>query len=415
MKSLVKKHVPVLFLVVYLLFIFYITLFSRSYSFVRSCNLEMFWSYITWFKGNAMLGREILLNIALFVPFGYFLTDVLQGWNIKRAGVTTVIVSLVIATAIETVQFIDGLGYCEFDDVFNNVLGSCLGIGFFRLCSYCISADHLQKWKLVISILFLIAGVAGCNMVSGSGLLPPYKSLTQFDFDIKQVSSDGKNLSLQGYCYAYKREMPSYHILLRGEQTGKLYKGVTKVDGKTFLASVPVDTEEKYHVLVQFKIYQPVSTFTYVNNNRVEYVSGTVVDPDIRDTDLGMIVRNGILKVYEPKFDVYVYQFNRRLYWLIGSPIDKRTEIIFHLHTNEPDRLPEHRKKYKFDNRGFRAGAKNELTRQMRCGKYRVFEREIPKEYNITAVWVGFNTGGKITWSRWFRVETGCLSRQNNL
>ena len=352
-----------------------------------------------------MLGREILLNIALFIPLGYFLFDSLQEWNNKNAGVMSVAISLFVATAIETVQYIDGLGYCEFDDVFNNVLGACLGIGIYRLCSYCISTVHFQKWKLVISILFLIAGIAGCNMVSGSGLLPPYKSLTQFDFDIDQVSSDGKNLSLQGYCYAYKREMPAYQILLRGEQTGKLYKGVTKVDGKTFHASVPVGKEEKYQVLVRFKIYQPVSTFTYINNNQVEYVSGAVEEPDIRETDLGMIVCNGFLKAYAPDYKVYIYQFGRRLYWLIGTPIDKRTEIIFHLHTNEPDKLSEHRKKYKFDNRGFRAGAKNELTGNMRCGQYRVFEREIPKEYNITAVWVGFNTGGKITWSRWFRVE----------
>ena len=79
--------------------------------------------------------------------------------------------------------------------------------------------------------------------------------------------------------------------------------------------------------------------------------------------------------------------------------------IFFHLHTDEPDRLPEPRKKYRFDNRGFRAGDKNEITRTMRSGKYRVFVREIPAAYHITAVSVGFYAEKKMQWSRQFRVD----------
>lgn len=81
-----KKVVPVLCLVIYLLFIFYITLYSRSFSLTRACRLELFWSYFQWAKGNAGAGEQILLNIALFVPAGYFLADALHTWNVKRAG-----------------------------------------------------------------------------------------------------------------------------------------------------------------------------------------------------------------------------------------------------------------------------------------------------------------------------------------
>ena len=63
-----KKYVPLLFLAVYLLFIFYITLYSRSFSLIRTCRLELFWSYFQWAKGSADTGKQILLNIALFVP-----------------------------------------------------------------------------------------------------------------------------------------------------------------------------------------------------------------------------------------------------------------------------------------------------------------------------------------------------------
>ena len=74
-------------------------------------------------------------------------------------------------------------------------------------------------------------------------------------------------------------------------------------------------------------------------------MSGEVPGPDFRDTDLALLVNNGVLKAWEPKYDVYVYQFNDRLYWLVGSPLDRKTEIVFHLHTDEPGWLPEPRKK----------------------------------------------------------------------
>lgn len=149
-----------------------------------------------------------------------------------------------------------------------------------------------------------------------------------------------------------------------------------------------------------------MNTVTYIHNNEVEYVSGEIIVPETQGTDLDWLVKTGILKTYVPENEVYVYQFNNVLYWLIGHPVDKRTEIIFHLHTNEPEKLPEHRKKYKFDNLGFRPGGKTEITNTMRCGKYRVFEKSLPSEYNITSVTVGFNTDGKITWTRSFRVKT---------
>lgn len=137
-----KKYVPLLFLAVYLLFIFYITLYSRSFSLIRTCRLELFWSYFHWAKGSADTGKQILLNIALFVPLGYFLLDVLRTWNIKRAGLWAVLISFGISASIETIQYVDGLGLGEADDVFNNVLGAVLGAGIYKLCEYVLGAGN---------------------------------------------------------------------------------------------------------------------------------------------------------------------------------------------------------------------------------------------------------------------------------
>ena len=122
-------------------------------------------------------------------------------------------------------------------------------------------------------------------------------------------------------------------------------------------------------------------------------------------TDLEWLVRTGILKVYEPLYDVYIYQFDNKLYWLIGTPLDKQVTVLCYVYTNEPDKLPEKMKKHKLEILNFRAGDNNEITGTIRCGKYRLFERAIPKDYNITAVRTGFYANKKVAWERYFRVR----------
>lgn len=371
---------------------------------VRDCRLNLFWSYVEWYRKGSILNRQILLNIAMYVPLGYFLFNVLQSLRIKRVGLLSVGICFFLSAAIEILQYFSGVGTCDADDVIHNFLGACLGVAVYKGLIRFRCVERLKLWKLTLSLLFLAAGSVGCYIASDFDQVLTYKKVVQFNFDIKHVVSDSKTISLQGYCHAYDRDTPDYQIWLRGEQTGKLYKGVTKINGNDFSALIPIDKEEKYEVVVKFWGFDPLSAFTYVNGNRIEYVSGQVKKPNIWGTDLGMIVQKGVLKAYEPDYDVYVYKVDNQIYWLIGTSIDNRTEILFRLYTNEPDKLPKHRKKSIFDNYGFQPGAENEITGSMRCGKYRVFERDIPEGYNITAVRVGFYAAKKVQWERCFRV-----------
>ena len=131
--EVIEKYEPIPFLAVYLLFVLYITLLSRSASLLRFCRLELFWSYQVWLQGNAGLGREILLNIILFVPLGSLLMNALHFWQKRRAGFLSVAICLLVTVAIEAVQYFRGLGFCEIDDVFNNVLGAVIGVGLYKL------------------------------------------------------------------------------------------------------------------------------------------------------------------------------------------------------------------------------------------------------------------------------------------
>ena len=288
--------------------------------------------------------------------------------------------------------------------MFNNVLGSALGVGFYKLCESVLDFGNRERYKTWIAAAFLVAGVIGCNMVNPVPLRP-VQILSQLDFAIDGLSLQGNRLMLQGICRAYGQETPSYQILLRGVVSGRVYKADTVSDGDRFQAIVHAVPDEKAEVLVKFKIYSPWQTSVYINKGRLEYVRGTVKEPDTVGTDLEWLVRSGILKVYEPLYDAYVYQFDNKLYWLIGTPLDKKVTVLCYVYTNEPDKLPEKMKKYKLESLNFRAGDKNEITGTMRCGKYRLFERAIPTGYNITAVRTGFYANKKVTWERYFRVR----------
>lgn len=56
--------------ILYLLTVFHFTVLNRSIG-LHTAQFELFWSYKKWFAGDVDLGREIIANIAMFVPFGF--------------------------------------------------------------------------------------------------------------------------------------------------------------------------------------------------------------------------------------------------------------------------------------------------------------------------------------------------------
>lgn len=108
--------------------------------------------------------------------------------------------------------------------------------------------------------------------------------------------------------------------------------------------------------------------------------------------------QDGVLKVYNPEYDVYIFQIEDRLIWFIGKDITQKTEVLFFLFTDQPELLPPKRVIYGSDNQDFHVTDKKSSYERERCGKYRVFERTIPKGYPITSVKVGYYANGKHLW-----------------
>lgn len=273
----------------------------------------------------------------------------------------------------------------DVDDLVSNVCGAALGLLIYRLCK----ADKQRRMVWIM----LTAGFVGCiiTAILAAKSSVDVKVTKEFRFSVSSVAVDNGKTVIEGECFLYDRKTPSYTILV-GES-----ESVTDVDGQVFRAEAS-RIDHKAEVQVKFRGFPAMPTGIWIKPTasgvEVEYVAGEV--PVIKG-----LPEDAVLKAWNEEYDTLVYQDEDRLLWLIGwEGLDANTEIIYHIHTTEPEKLPKYRISSGFDNRGFRAGSENEVEG---IDHYRVFEKEIPEEYYVTAVVVGFNTDGTITWSDSFR------------
>ena len=103
----------------YLLTVLYFTVLSRSIG-LHTAQFELFWSYKKWFAGDFDLGREIIANIAMFLPFGFLSSCLLQTYGRlnRRTVIIIAVAGLAASLTIETLQLVFMRGLFEWDDVF---------------------------------------------------------------------------------------------------------------------------------------------------------------------------------------------------------------------------------------------------------------------------------------------------------
>ena len=126
-RKVLYKHdlLKIVLLLLYSLAIAYLALLTRKPG-ETQINLRPFWSYKHW--GNAGFRGQIIQNVLVFTPIGFMLP-----WSGKWRSWRCILAGLVFSISIETFQYLLCLGYCEFDDVFHNTLGTALGYVYWRL------------------------------------------------------------------------------------------------------------------------------------------------------------------------------------------------------------------------------------------------------------------------------------------
>ena len=119
MMLILPRKASIVLIAVYVVFILYETLMFRETGDART-NLVLF-SYVDRFFTDQSVRVGVINNIWLFVPFG---TGLYRNVRKKWAW----LIPLLLSVAIESTQYITGLGIAEFDDVFGNTLGGWIGI-----------------------------------------------------------------------------------------------------------------------------------------------------------------------------------------------------------------------------------------------------------------------------------------------
>jgi len=113
------KSLSVVLTIVYMAFILYETLMFRESGDART-NFVLF-SYAGKFLKEQSVRVGVINNIWLFIPLG----TGLYAWFQKK---WVLLIPFVMSVAIETTQYITGLGVAEFNDVFGNTMGGWTGV-----------------------------------------------------------------------------------------------------------------------------------------------------------------------------------------------------------------------------------------------------------------------------------------------
>ena len=114
------------------LLILYMTLLTREPSADhKNMLLYPFWEYVNLFQHfDLNHAHDIILNIALFIPFGI---SAPLCFSKMRKYKHMALCAALVSGGIELIQLVFHLGWCEVDDVFNNTVGACIGLGLYKI------------------------------------------------------------------------------------------------------------------------------------------------------------------------------------------------------------------------------------------------------------------------------------------
>ena len=131
--------------VIYILAIIYLTFISREPMPIHHYSINPFGAARRGleFGGGLISGllhgtvkitnwaelRNIILNILLFIPFGYLLPTLfprLRSWHV-------ILLGLAFSLCIELLQLLTRLGYADVDDLINNTFGAAIGFLCYKL------------------------------------------------------------------------------------------------------------------------------------------------------------------------------------------------------------------------------------------------------------------------------------------
>ena len=417
-----SRFLSFVFLCIYFFLLLRFAVINRAASLIYSIFLEPFWSYKEIIlKGNTSLIPEVIGNILMFVPIGFFTSVIFKNKKL----LFSVIIGLLCSLTIELCQLIFQKGSFELDDLFHNTLGAAIGYLSFSLLKILVK-DKINAAVIILgSLCIILAAIYVFNQPKTAD-----SSASSFAFQLDSVETVGDEFVLSGFCFPYDKNTPNkYSMYLKPTAGGKRQKlnlqtGIKREDvNKYFLceydysnsgfvasiASATIKPDEEYEIIVSFNLFQYQPAEAFIKGNRIYYApKKDFIAPNVIGTDLEEIVNKGYLRVYRPDYYCWVYQYNGCLYWIAEEGFafepNGQTYIQYQLETTQVDRLPQIRleNEWYWDNIGGNF-EDYEITSEINCGEYRVCKRELPTEYSITSIVTGYHKDGSWIWQNFFR------------
>ncbi len=155
-KFIVGNELMMLTFIVYILCLFQVVT-SQDVSSVHGVNVTLFKELTRYQVGSKLFIRNIVGNILMFIPFGFFTSYYLK-LDKKRI---IFYITLIVSVIIELIQLKIGRAF-DVDDIILNVVGSLLGYFMYRIMDKIFGdlSDTIKGAFIVIGILTSIVIIA---------------------------------------------------------------------------------------------------------------------------------------------------------------------------------------------------------------------------------------------------------------
>ncbi len=149
-KIIFYKELLTLIFIIYVLCLFYVVTFGDvSWS---NSNFIPFKEMFRYSFGSNLFIKNVLGNIIMFIPYGFFISYYLK----LKKPLSAFLLILLVSASIETTQLLIGRVF-DIDDITLNVIGGMLGFLIYKLID--LINDHLPpvlKNPIVYNIIILL-------------------------------------------------------------------------------------------------------------------------------------------------------------------------------------------------------------------------------------------------------------------
>lgn len=165
-KLVLYKELYALIFILYILCLFEVVTFQDvNYG---TSNYIPFKEIFRYNFGSRLFVKNIVGNIILFLPYGYFVSDLLKP---KKVWIT-LILTILVSSTIEIVQLNIGRTF-DIDDIILNIIGGVLGyllyVGTSSIINKlpeAIKKDNVINFIIIVIILILIIYAFNLNIIS---------------------------------------------------------------------------------------------------------------------------------------------------------------------------------------------------------------------------------------------------------